>query len=66
MRRALIVSLVVILSLVLAACAATESALGRNAEVPVKISHLKLRGRINWHLFDNVINKLETACVKVC
>ncbi|MBI2607684.1 MAG: amidohydrolase family protein [Candidatus Doudnabacteria bacterium] len=36
-------------------------ALARKAEVGLKISHLKLRGRINWHLFDEIINKLENA-----
>lgn len=35
--------------------------LARKADVPLKISHLKVRGRKNWHLFDRVMNKLEIA-----
>lgn len=31
------------------------------ADVPVKISHLKVRDRNNWHLFDNLLAKLEKA-----
>ena len=27
-------------------------------EVPIKISHLKVRGKANWHLFYRVMNKL--------
>jgi N-acyl-D-amino-acid deacylase len=30
-------------------------------EIPVKISHLKVRDKKNWHNFDRVINKLENA-----
>lgn len=30
-------------------------------EISVKISHLKIRGKRNWHYFDHVINKLENA-----
>ncbi len=29
--------------------------------VPIKISHLKIRGKKNWHLFDRVMSKLELA-----
>ncbi|MDP4000836.1 MAG: D-aminoacylase [bacterium] len=36
-------------------------ALARKSEVGLKISHLKLRGKQNWHLFDQIINKLENA-----
>jgi len=35
--------------------------LSNAAEVPVKISHLKVRGKNNWHFFDKVIAKLELA-----
>jgi N-acyl-D-amino-acid deacylase len=35
--------------------------IARKCEVAVKISHLKIRGQENWHLFDRVINKLESA-----
>lgn len=35
--------------------------LGSRCQVPVKISHLKVRGRKNWHLFDRVMSKLENA-----
>ncbi|MGE5298335.1 MAG: N-acyl-D-amino-acid deacylase family protein [Acidobacteriaceae bacterium] len=35
--------------------------IGQRLEIPVKISHLKLRGKENWHLFDRLINKLENA-----
>jgi N-acyl-D-amino-acid deacylase len=35
--------------------------LARKSEVALKISHLKLRGELNWHLFDEIINKLENA-----
>ena len=35
--------------------------LAGEAGVPVKISHLKIRGKKNWHLFENVLNKLEAA-----
>ena len=31
------------------------------ASVPLKISHLKIRGKQNWHLQPAVLNKLETA-----
>jgi len=31
------------------------------SDVPVKISHLKVRGQKNWHLFEKVIAKLELA-----
>jgi N-acyl-D-amino-acid deacylase len=30
-------------------------------QIPVKISHLKIRERKNWHLFDRVMSKLENA-----
>jgi N-acyl-D-amino-acid deacylase len=30
-------------------------------KVPLKISHLKIRGKENWHLSDQVINRLESA-----
>ncbi|OGE87666.1 MAG: hypothetical protein A3J07_03045 [Candidatus Doudnabacteria bacterium RIFCSPLOWO2_02_FULL_49_13] len=36
-------------------------ALAKMAGVAVKISHLKIRDAANWHLFDLLINKLETA-----
>lgn len=29
--------------------------------IPVKISHIKVRGKKNWPLFDQVLKKLETA-----
>ncbi|MBI3952871.1 MAG: amidohydrolase family protein [Candidatus Doudnabacteria bacterium] len=29
--------------------------------VKVKISHLKIRGPSNWHLFEHVLNKIENA-----
>ena len=35
--------------------------LAAKAEVKVKISHLKIRGEANWHLFDRVMSKLENA-----
>jgi len=35
--------------------------LAAKCEVPVKISHLKVRGRKNWHNFDRVVSKLENA-----
>ena len=35
--------------------------LAARCEVPVKISHLKVRDKKNWHYFDRVINKLENA-----
>lgn len=35
--------------------------LGTRTQVPVKISHLKVRGKKNWHLFDRVMSKLENA-----
>ncbi|MBI4363514.1 MAG: amidohydrolase family protein, partial [Candidatus Doudnabacteria bacterium] len=35
--------------------------LASKAEVKVKISHLKIKGSGNWHLFDRVMNKLENA-----
>ncbi len=35
--------------------------LAADADVPVKISHLKIRGEKNWHLFDRVMSKLEIA-----
>lgn len=31
------------------------------ASVPIKISHLKVRGKNNWHLFDRLMSKLEVA-----
>lgn len=35
--------------------------LAARCEIPVKISHLKIRNKKNWHLFDRIINKLENA-----
>lgn len=35
--------------------------LSRKTSIPIKISHLKIRGKKNWHLFDLVIDKLENA-----
>ncbi len=35
--------------------------LATRCEIPVKISHMKIRGKKNWHNFDRLINKLETA-----
>ncbi len=35
--------------------------LARTNSVPLKISHLKIRGKNNWHLFGSLMNKLETA-----
>jgi N-acyl-D-amino-acid deacylase len=35
--------------------------LAARAEIPVKISHLKVRDRKNWHHFDRVMSKLENA-----
>ncbi|MBI4049590.1 MAG: amidohydrolase family protein [Candidatus Doudnabacteria bacterium] len=35
--------------------------LAKSSEVPLKISHLKIRGQKNWHLFDRVMSKLEIA-----
>ncbi len=35
--------------------------MARTNGVSLKISHLKIRGRHNWHLFGQMINKLETA-----
>lgn len=35
--------------------------LAAQTEVKVKISHLKIRGSANWHLFDRLMNKLENA-----
>jgi N-acyl-D-amino-acid deacylase len=35
--------------------------LAARCEIPVKISHLKVRDKKNWHNFDRVINKLENA-----
>src|SRR5258708_948541 len=31
------------------------------ADIPLKISHLKIRGKNNWNLFDRVMSKLEVA-----
>lgn len=36
-------------------------ALASKTEVPLKISHLKIRGKKNWHLFDRLMSKLENA-----
>ena len=33
----------------------------RRSQVPVKISHLKIRGRKNWPVFNQVMEKLEAA-----
>jgi N-acyl-D-amino-acid deacylase len=30
-------------------------------QIPIKISHIKIRGKKNWPLFDRVMNKLEVA-----
>ncbi len=35
--------------------------IGREAEVPVHVSHLKVAGVNNWHLWETVVAKLETA-----
>ncbi len=35
--------------------------LASEKQIPVKISHLKIRGKKNWHLFDQVMSKLEVA-----
>lgn len=35
--------------------------LAREAGVGIKISHLKVRGKKNWHLFDQLNSKLEVA-----
>jgi N-acyl-D-amino-acid deacylase len=35
--------------------------LASSTGVALKISHLKIRGEKNWHLFDYLINKLELA-----
>ncbi len=35
--------------------------LAQKAEVPIKISHLKIRGKKNWPLFDRLMSKLEVA-----
>ncbi len=35
--------------------------LARAFQVPLKISHLKIRGQNNWHLFGSMMNRLETA-----
>ncbi len=42
---------------------ALEEALNiaRTTEVNLKISHLKIRGKKNWHKFDEVVQKLETS-----
>ena len=35
--------------------------IGREARIPVHVSHLKVAGINNWHLWQTVINKLEQA-----
>ncbi len=35
--------------------------LASHVGVPIKISHLKIRGQKNWHLFDRLMSKLEVA-----
>lgn len=35
--------------------------LARTSQIPVKISHLKIRGKKNWPLFDQVMSRLEIA-----
>lgn len=35
--------------------------LAKTADIPVKISHLKVRGKKNWPLFEQVISKIEAA-----
>lgn len=35
--------------------------IAQSVQIPVKISHLKIRGKKNWHLFGHVLNKLELA-----
>lgn len=35
--------------------------IGRESQVPVHVSHLKLAGYRNWHLGEAVVQKLETA-----
>jgi N-acyl-D-amino-acid deacylase len=38
--------------------------LAASAQVPIKISHMKIRGENNWHLFESVMSKFETAFQK--
>ncbi|MBX4191364.1 MAG: D-aminoacylase [Candidatus Doudnabacteria bacterium] len=35
--------------------------LGANTSVPIKISHLKVRSKSNWPLFDRLMSKIEVA-----
>ncbi|MEO8065252.1 MAG: amidohydrolase family protein [Candidatus Doudnabacteria bacterium] len=35
--------------------------LASSSQIPIKISHLKIRGKKNWPQFDRVMNKLEVA-----
>lgn len=35
--------------------------IAEKCEIKVKLSHLKIRNKQNWHLFDHLMNKLETA-----
>jgi dihydroorotase/N-acyl-D-amino-acid deacylase len=35
--------------------------IGREAQVPVHVSHLKVAGFKNWHLWETVVEKLEKA-----
>ncbi len=35
--------------------------LANKTSIPIKISHLKIRGKKNWHLFDQVMSRLEIA-----
>jgi len=35
--------------------------IGREGQVPVHVSHLKVAGVNNWHLWETVVAKLETA-----
>ena len=35
--------------------------IGKHAEIPIQISHLKITGNKNWGLVDQVIEKLESA-----
>lgn len=35
--------------------------IGREAQIPVHVSHLKIAGRKNWSLWESVVEKLESA-----
>lgn len=36
-------------------------AIGRGAEIPVNLSHLKVQGKANWNKIDSVLNLIESA-----